>query len=315
MKKQYRSSGFSLVEVMIVAAALGGLALVGMQITKTQAKSAVKVAFDSEAYLIKNEMVAYLSDPVNCKATLISAGTMINPTTVGKFKTDGSSYGNGGIQITSFVYSSPASGPILTINFTNKNILKGTSGTSTVPKRINLYIDSPLTTCRSLSANAADLWTRGTGANSGDVFYSGNVGVGTTGPASKLDVAGTIRPGAVTLGGACSVLGSQGYNSVTGAPVYCNGLLWSAVGGFGTCTVVTSVNNAWSTTGGALNAIASCAAGDIRVGCSGQCETDVGQILSVSTAPSGGMSSCIQSCFFKNIANNETARIYAYCCH
>ena len=36
MKKIDQSSGFTLVELMIAAAILGGLALVGMQMTKTQ---------------------------------------------------------------------------------------------------------------------------------------------------------------------------------------------------------------------------------------------------------------------------------------
>jgi archaellum component FlaG (FlaF/FlaG flagellin family) len=67
-------------------------------------------------------------------------------------------------------------------------------------------------------------------------FQAGNVGIGTVNPAAKLEVTGTFRPGPVTLPSTCTLIGTQGYNSATGAPVYCDGTNWVAVGGGSTQT-------------------------------------------------------------------------------
>jgi hypothetical protein len=65
------------------------------------------------------------------------------------------------------------------------------------------------------------------------ITNSGNVGVGIATPAAKLDVIGTFRPGSINMASppASCVLGTQGYDSLTGAPVYCNGTSWTHVGG------------------------------------------------------------------------------------
>jgi len=106
-------SGFSLVEVMIVAAALGGLALVGMQMTKTQTQSAVKYSFVSETNLITNEIIAILSDPTKCATTLggknaLSTVTGINAINANKYfsiasgSAPNSGYGNANINIATY---------------------------------------------------------------------------------------------------------------------------------------------------------------------------------------------------------------------
>jgi hypothetical protein len=60
---------------------------------------------------------------------------------------------------------------------------------------------------------------------------SGNVGIGTTGPAVKLDVSGEIKVG--NSGIACSgtTEGSQRYNSTTKLMEFCNGTSWTTFGG------------------------------------------------------------------------------------
>ena len=51
--------------------------------------------------------------------------------------------------------------------------------------------------------------------------------------AGNIEAAGFVKPGSagVAVGSGCSLLGAQSYNSVNGAPVYCNGSSWTAVGG------------------------------------------------------------------------------------
>lgn len=78
------------------------------------------------------------------------------------------------------------------------------------------------------------------------ISSNGNVGIGTAGPAAKLDVNGTIKSAAQTPDAACGPLGAQGYNSTTGAPLYCaNTGKWTAVGGGGggPCVVATQNNS------------------------------------------------------------------------
>ena len=231
--------GFSLVELMIVVAMLGGVSLGVMNITKQSRKSSSKLELDTDMTLSTNEINGILSDPIKCLAAL---GTSINPTNInGKFFTTASGsapangYGNSGFQITSYTVSGVAPDGVLTIAYTNKTILKGASGASTVPKKINLFIvgtPGAITNCHSLSSSSSDIWLRGSGANINDIYYNnGNVGIGTNSPATKLEVIGSIRPGSIAMPSSCSIKGAQGYDSNTGAPVYCNGTSWTAVGG------------------------------------------------------------------------------------
>ncbi len=69
----------------------------------------------------------------------------------------------------------------------------------------------------------------------GNLKVSGNVGVGLAfgeSATARLDVRGTILPGAQTQDAGCGPLGAQGYNSSTGAPLYCaSSGRWTPVGG------------------------------------------------------------------------------------
>ena len=58
MIKLFRSSGFSLVELMMVGGLLGGLSLVVMNITKQSQKTSVKSQFDADVILTTNEINA-----------------------------------------------------------------------------------------------------------------------------------------------------------------------------------------------------------------------------------------------------------------
>lgn len=63
-------------------------------------------------------------------------------------------------------------------------------------------------------------------AADGDLIVNGNIGVGTTTPAVKLDVNGGVRIGSVSLPCSAAIEGAQRYNSSTKAMEFCNGTDW-----------------------------------------------------------------------------------------
>lgn len=74
------------------------------------------------------------------------------------------------------------------------------------------------------------------------ILGNGNVGIGTTTPIVALDVTGGIRAGASTAVTSCGMgqangEGSQRYNYTTHKMEFCNGTMWSPVGGSSLSTV------------------------------------------------------------------------------
>ena len=118
----------------------------------------------------------------------------------------------------------------MTIQFQNK----ASVGSGTTPKTIRLHVEKNpsgvITLCRSISTASTEIWSRGSGTT---IFYTGgNVGIDTSTPTAKLDVNGSIKPGAGTVGSACSPEGSFAYDSAQHKPVYCNQAgVWSLMSG------------------------------------------------------------------------------------
>ncbi|MBT3237102.1 MAG: prepilin-type N-terminal cleavage/methylation domain-containing protein [Bdellovibrionales bacterium] len=204
--------GFSLLEIMIAAGALGILSAMIMGIVKISGKSSAKLAMDSDVTLTVNEIYAILADPERCRLTfdgtaapesIVSEATPdastppVYTATAFKYPTiaggaDGG-FGNSNFRISSYLLTTVASETVLLVEFKNKQILKGKTGPDTFTKRINMYVEGPLggvTTCRSLSSADTDVWSRGEGSK---IFYSGgNVGIETDDPSATLDVVGDI---------------------------------------------------------------------------------------------------------------------------
>lgn len=205
------SHGFSMVEVMVAAAMLGGLALGVSHLMGNMTKSNLKAQTDSENLLAFNEMISILSDPDSCMATFSG---MILPTsqttTVTELKrhqkstntdtpkfTVSTSFGNNNMSVQSYtigIYDPATKVFKFQANFAKKSML----GPGTTPKTIEIYAEGPngtaagaLTICRSVSTASTDIWSRGSGT---DIFYGGNVGIGGSNiPAAPLEVFGNVQ--------------------------------------------------------------------------------------------------------------------------
>jgi len=211
--KLFKSLGFSLVELLIVGAGLAALATVGMQFISNMNKNTTRNVFQSEVNLITSDIVAFLSDPAKCFATL--GGKNALNTSIGIINNvnnryyvashslaPANGYGNGQVKIDSYSIRSTATDinsnlSNLNINFQTKQILKGSAGASTIPSVVRLYVEvdanNIILKCRSLSASKADIWTRKDNSNS--IYYNlGKVGIGTNDPESNLHVVFDNQP-------------------------------------------------------------------------------------------------------------------------
>jgi len=80
---------------------------------------------------------------------------------------------------------------------------------------------------------------------------NGNVGIGTTNPSAKLQVAGEIKIGNTSSACDSSTEGQQRYNSTTKKMEYCNGTSWTEFGSGGGGGGITSCPAGWTMIGDA----------------------------------------------------------------
>ena len=150
-----RKNGFTLVELLIVVAGIAGLALVSVSLSKMNLKASTKYTYDSDTQAIANELSTDLSTPSKCLASLGGSNALSSSNTItninGKFfiksepSAPDSGYGASNIKIDSYTVSSTATDlannvSYLNINFVNKDLLKGSSGSDFVPKKIRLRV-------------------------------------------------------------------------------------------------------------------------------------------------------------------------------
>lgn len=244
---KYKKNGFGLVEVLIAAGLLGGLALVATYLFQMQSRNSTKANLDSDVLLITNEIVAILSDQTKCTNIFFGRNALSTTTgitnintkyyTIGSGSAPSGGYGNGKVQIDNYTISSTPTEllnqhAVLNIFFKNKTVLKGSSGPSNVAKKINLHVEvdssNNILRCRSLSSSSTDIWTRGTG---GDIYYTGDVGIGTSNPQASLDVAGTVKIGTSTASCSSASEGTMKYDYASKNMQFCNGTSWRSMGG------------------------------------------------------------------------------------
>lgn len=215
MKKIFKNSkGFSLVQMMILAAVIAAMGVVGVKISKGTNKLISKGDFDRDVRLATNEISEILSDPSVCQAVFGSTDTPNNIN--GKYftKTGGGpvqGYASSNFHITSYTLRENPLGTapsgILTIQFENKNVVKSDSGANyqNLAKQILIYYQGSLgsvSMCRSISRKEeTDIWFRlpdppyppAVYGSSPHIYYTNNVGIFTANPIYALDVVGEIR--------------------------------------------------------------------------------------------------------------------------
>ncbi len=84
----------------------------------------------------------------------------------------------------------------------------------------------PLINNTSSASTAVAVTQAGTGYAA--TFMGGNVGIGTTNPATKLDVSGEVRIGNSSTACSGTNEGAQRYNSGTKIMEFCNGTVWTS---------------------------------------------------------------------------------------
>ncbi len=117
------------------------------------------------------------------------------------------------------------------LNVTNQGNVANGLGAGSTPGAAVFGGQSPGQNTQLISNNAVQM----------TITSAGNVGIGTipAAPAPKLEVAGPIRSGVQILNNPCAVLGSQGYDGVTGAPLYCSNTgFWKPMSGGPTSTTI-----------------------------------------------------------------------------
>jgi prepilin-type N-terminal cleavage/methylation domain-containing protein len=218
-----KNSGFSLVEVMVVAALIGGLAVVLATMNKNVSKTSTKAQADSDIMLATNEIVALLANPSSCAATfgatfntngVANTGTMALPVpdasipamvykptataaAVSRYVKN-TLFGTSNREITAYSLTA-VTGRIADLAITYKlPVILGGSGS--LVRIVKIYYELNggfISACRSLSTMSSEIWSRGSGTN---ILYNGKVLLGP-GVAEQVTVPSYANAALVVRGG------------------------------------------------------------------------------------------------------------------
>ena len=222
-----KERGFGLVEIIVAAAVIGGLALVVMRFTQNATKVTNNVEANNDILTTVQQIQGILSDPESCTATLVGrrANNAINVVQALRLKNNGVfidafqtkalnpsiSFGQKLLKINSYSLSDAAEDVDVTTLGTTHFLVdfdRGTKGSQTtaITKKIYLRVvvnaSGDIVSCSAFNSAASELWKYSN--NNTDIFYSGgNVGIGTMVPTANLTVRATtfpLQPGIAIIG-------------------------------------------------------------------------------------------------------------------
>ena len=240
--------GMGLIQVLIVAGLLGflGLAIASMLTSSLRGQRAIEVR--DAVRLFETEILVHLANQAACTASLRNLNPKVPGTAVSLLKrADDSAYVTVGDLVQNRMLK--LSQMILS-TFTPDHVsapLQGKSklfltleplGDPVGPKSFSREIilattinsGDQLTSCSAISSSGSQFWLASPLVTNG--IYTGvdAVGIGTTSPSARLDVAGEVKFG--SSGVACTAAreGQVRYNSVIKSIEFCNGSNWTKAG-------------------------------------------------------------------------------------
>lgn len=206
--------GFSLVQVMVAAGLLGGIALIATQLTSNMNKGLKNAESTADVQNLVQQIQRLLANPDNCTPTFIGKNAKETPNAV-KFIVDNSAgvaaenykvishdpkvrYGQGQLRIKSYALSEAGDAvDVETLRTTNLIITfdKGAGGLmKESSKKISLKVevdgDNKITSCIATTNASDNIWKFS--SNNMDIFFNGgNVGIGTVTPIAPLEIKST----------------------------------------------------------------------------------------------------------------------------
>lgn len=203
--------GFSLVQVMVAAGLLGGIALIATQLTSNMNKGLKNAESTADVQNLIQQIQRTLANPDNCTPTFVGKNAKETPNAI-KFIVDNSAgasaenfktishdpkvrYGQGQLRIKSYSLSEAGDAvDVETLRTTNLLITfdKGAGGLSKeTTKKISLKVevdaDNKITSCIATTNASDNIWKFS--SNNMDIFFNGgNVGIGTITPTAPLEI-------------------------------------------------------------------------------------------------------------------------------
>lgn len=209
IKQMKNNAGISIVQVILAAGMMGGLAIGLMQLTKQQMAGTSRVEAGYEVAATLQKIRAILSDPVNCKESFLgevvhsfnsrataSADRIVKKDRSGNFNDNfivGERYGQGNIKINSYGLTFTETPPVtdeafLIIQFDRgRAVGKGSIINKKIPLEITADASNKIQTCAATSSGVGGIWQRMPPPNENKIFYNeGYVAIGSTSPKALL---------------------------------------------------------------------------------------------------------------------------------